>query len=188
MSHYVWYWLDSLHRRSQVWFFHQHVQNNFFSIFYFIFPTIRGEKAKTCEAIWCRHQFSLRCQNGPPRKVEAKKNICQNPLSLLFSLSRSPNAAALQGTSCGQGRHCKGGLCVPKILPQEGGGDSAVSGETFWESFPPVTSTAATSTVATSPSTSEPGRVVYFPKTLDICQFFAQFGITLNICQRWHIN
>lgn len=117
---------------------------------------VRGEKAKTCEAIWCRHQFSL----------------------------RSPNAAALQGTSCGQGRHCKGGLCVPKTLPQEGVGDSAVSGETFWESFSPVTSTAATSTVATSPSTSEPGRVVYFPKTLDICQFFAQFGITLNICQR----
>ena len=111
-----------------------------------------------------------------------------NPFSLLFSLSRSPNAAALQGTSCGQGRHCKGGLCVPKTLPQEGVGDSAVSGETFWESFSPVTSTAATSTVATSPSTSEPGRVVYFPKTLDICQFFAQFGITLNICQRWHIN
>jgi len=121
---------------------------------------VRGEKAKTCEAIWCRHQFSL----------------------------RSPNAAALQGTSCGKGRHCIGGLCVTKTSPLGGDGSS---GETFWESFSAGTRRTSTSTsttatsVETSASTSEPGRVVYFPKTFDICQFFAQFGITLNdICQR----
>lgn len=124
--------------------------------------TVRGEKAKTCEAIWCRHQFSL----------------------------RSPNAAALQGTSCGEGRHCEGGFCVPKTLPQEGGRGGSASGETFWESFShpaaaPATSTATSSVeTSTSATTSEPGRVVYFPKTFDICQFFAQFGITLNICQQ----
>jgi len=119
---------------------------------------VRGEKAKTCEAIWCRHQFSL----------------------------RSPNAAALQGTSCGEGRHCIGGLCVPKTSPL---GSPSGSGGTFWESFSAGTimssTTSATSVETSLSTTREPGRVVYFPKTFDICQFFAQFGIRLkNICQR----
>lgn len=123
---------------------------------------------------------------SPPLKVEPEQRV-----SCFFTFSRSPNAAALQGTSCGEGRHCEGGLCVPKTLPQEGGRGGSSSGETFWESFSqpadaaPATSTATSSVeTSTSATTSEPGRVVYFPKTFDICQFFAQFGITLNLCQR----
>ena len=60
MSPDVRRWLDSLHRRSQVWFL---ISTAPFSFAFTIISSItRGEKAKTCEAIWCRHQFSLRCQ------------------------------------------------------------------------------------------------------------------------------
>ena len=103
----------------------------------------------------------------------------QSKAKLFF---RSPNAAALQGTSCGQGRHCNGGLCVKKT--QGGAGDGSGS---ILESFSDpsgVTSTTATSVGKSS--TSEPGRVLFLTKTFDICQFFAQFGIALEICQQWH--
>jgi len=113
---------------------------------------VRGERAKTCEAIWCRRQFSL----------------------------RSPNAAALQGTSCGHERHCEGGLCVKKIEPGDESGDGGI----FWERFSEaskVTTIATTKAVTTS--TNDPGRVIYFPQTFNICQFFAQFGIRLKTCE-----
>ena len=106
-----------------------------------------------------------------PQKVDKAKQS---------SFFRSPNAAALQGTSCGQVRHCNGGLCVKKT--QGGAGDGSGS---ILESFSDpsgVTSTTATSVGKSS--TSEPGRVLFLSKTFDICQFFAQFGIALEICQQ----
>ena len=101
-------------------------------------------------------------------------------ISFHFFIFRSPNAAALQGTSCGHERHCEGGLCVKKIEPGGESGDGGI----FWERFSEaskVTTIATTKAVTTS--TNDPGRVVYFPKTFNICQFFAQFGISLKTCE-----
>ena len=174
MSSHVRRWLDSLHRRSQVWFF---ISTAPFSILHLpsYLPSPGGKRPK-----------HVKPSGVDTNSVSGVKSYCY--FSLFFPLFRSPNAAALQGTSCGKGRHCIGGLCVPKTSPLGGDGSS---GETFWESFSAGTRRTSTSTsttassVETSASTSEPGRVVYFPKTFDICQFFAQFGITLNdICQR----
>ena len=177
MSPHVWHWLDSLHGRSQVWFCWAEE-----FLFAFLFAILPGGKRP-------KH---VKLSGVGTNSVSGVKNICWNSC---FPLFRSPNAAALQGTSCGEGRHCIGGLCVPKTSPL-GGSDSG-SGGTFWESFSggtvarsSTTGDTRSSTTATSLSTSatsEPGRVVYFPKAFDICQFFAQFGISLkNICQRWH--
>ena len=174
MSPYVWRWLDSLHRRSQVWFWSAQLRSPLHLPSYL--PSPGGKRPK-----------HVKPSGVDTNSFSGVKNICS--FSLLFPLSRSPKVAALQGTSCGKSRHCIGGLCVPKTLPLGGDGSS---GETFWESFSAGTRRTSTSTTASSVetsdvSTSEPGRVVYFPKTFDICQFFAQFGITLNdICQRWH--
>ena len=172
MSSHVRRWLDSLHRRSQVWFF---ISTAPFSILHLpsYLPSPGGKRPK-----------HVKPSGVDTNSVSGVKSYCY--FSLFFPLFRSPNAAALQGTSCGKGRHCIGGLCVTKTSPLGGDGSS---GETFWESFSAGTRRTSTSTTAssveTSASTSEPGRVVYFPKTFDICQFFAQFGITLNdICQR----
>ena len=93
-----------------------------------------------------------------------------------FFIFRSPNAAALQGTSCGHERHCEGGFCVKKIAPGGESGDWGI----FWERF---SEASKVTTIATTTSTSDPGRVVYFPKTFNICQFFAQFGISLKTCE-----
>ena len=93
-----------------------------------------------------------------------------------FFIFRSPNAAALQGTSCGHERHCEGGFCVKKIAPGGESGDWGI----FWERF---SEASKVTTIATTTSTSDPGRVVYFPQTFNICQFFAQFGIRLKTCE-----
>ena len=101
---------------------------------------VRGKKVSTCTALWCRNTIYL----------------------------RSPNAAALQGTSCDKGRHCKGGECV---LKEEKRPAAKSSTEKI---------TDATTTGAKRPASNSQ---VFFPtESMTICKFFRQFGIKLEFC------
>ena len=96
---------------------------------------VRKKAVNTCHAIWCRSTVYL----------------------------RSPNAAALQGTECGEGRHCRRGRCVRRE---------------------DTTDTTQQDTTTTEQTTTRPQQSqIFFPsKSMGICQFFRQFGIKLDYC------
>jgi len=101
---------------------------------------VRNKVVSTCKAIWCRNTIYL----------------------------RSPNAAALQGTECGKGRHCRGGMCV-------GRGETVDTDTTTTI----LTTTSEQTTIRSSHQQSQ----VFFPsRAMGICQFFRQFGIQLDYC------
>jgi len=93
---------------------------------------VNQESVNICKAIWCRKHYNL----------------------------RSPNAAALQGTECKQGRHCDSGLCVAKTRSSSSSSGSA--------STP-------------SPSSSTSKTKIYTEK-MSVCQFFRIFGINYPNC------
>jgi len=101
---------------------------------------VRNKVVSSCEAIWCRNTIYL----------------------------RSPNAAALQGTKCGKGKHCIGGECVRK------------TGTTL-ATHQVTTMTEQTTTIAKR--TKQTNSQVFFPsRSMGICKFFMQFGIKLDYC------
>jgi len=99
---------------------------------------VRKKVISTCQAIWCRSTIYL----------------------------RSPNAAALQGTECQEGKHCRGGRCVKR-------GATTETTDTTQQ----VTTTTEQTTVRSQQSQ------IFFPsRSMGICQFFRQFGIKLDYC------
>ena len=105
---------------------------------------VRNKKVSSCEAIWCRNTIYL----------------------------KSPNAAALQGTQCAEGKHCVGGECV-------GRADAAVDTQAGTGETEP----ARTTTTTTVRQSRHYNSQVFFPtRSMGICQFFRQFGIKLNNC------
>jgi len=107
-----------------------------------------GHANKPCEGIWCRNQNYL----------------------------KSPNAAALQGTTCGDNRVCFRGGCeaestVQRVLSSE---SSDVTGTTST-----TTSTTTTTTRRTTRRTSSRDDA---DMQNTLCTFFRAFGVTLSGC------
>ena len=103
---------------------------------------VRKKLVSTCKAIWCRNTMYL----------------------------RSPNAAALQGTQCAEGKHCIGGECVRKT----GTTESTESGRSTQEE---------TTRKSTTVSQAQDNSQVFFPsRSMGICEFFKQFGVKLSYC------
>jgi len=90
---------------------------------------VNQESVNICRAIWCRRHYNL----------------------------RSPNAAALQGTECRQGKHCDSGLCVTKTH----------------------SSSSQTGSTTSSPSVST---TKIYREKMSVCQFFRIFGINYPYC------
>ena len=108
--------------------FHQH--HHHYHPFCFAFLITRGEKAKTCEAIWCRHQFSLRCQEPIFKSWTTAKSLlllhflqipkcCSSTGNLLWRRTslRRGLLCAKDFTSGGrQGRECQWGNILGELL------------------------------------------------------------------------
>ena len=77
----------------------------------------------------------------------------------LHIYSRSPNAAALQGTVCGPAQHCDSGSCVSAARTTE----------------------EVVVTTLTTAATEAPNKNV-FGGRMSICDFFAIFGIRYRDC------
>ena len=102
----------------------------------------KNKLVNSCKAIWCRNDIYL----------------------------RSPNAAALQGTQCAEGKHCIGGECVQKT----GTTEFTESGRSTQEE---------TTRKSTTVSQAQDNSQVFFPsRSMGICQFFKQFGVKLSYC------
>jgi len=92
---------------------------------------VNGQQVNICQAIWCRSYINL----------------------------KSPNAAALQGTTCSRGRHCLSGECVPAVTKQE----------TSPPTTTPSPSTTSTTTKSLENSLSPAFHIIYKMK---VCDFF----------------
>lgn len=97
---------------------------------------VNGEQINICRAIWCRRGNSL----------------------------RSPNAAALQGTSCGLGKQCDTGKCIKRINNK------------------PHPSTPRLREDSTTKKPAEVVRPIY-TNQMSVCDFFAIFGIRYPNCR-----
>jgi len=93
---------------------------------------VNGKETNVCKGIWCRNGNNL----------------------------KSPNAAALQGTECSEGRYCKSGMCVTKSK------DDTTNNEKEDDDH----------------KNEDESNEVYKPKRMSICDFLAAFGLSYFRC------